>query len=40
MPAGRPRKQIEVVGSPCGIPSFAQAFVTNATAIPPAALGY
>ena len=31
---------VNVVGSPCGIPSAAQAYVLNATVVPPGSLGY
>ncbi len=31
---------VDVVGSPCGIPGTAQAYVFNATVVPQGALGY
>ena len=31
---------VNVVGSPCGVPNTAAAFVFNATAVPPGPLGY
>jgi hypothetical protein len=31
---------VDVVNSPCGIPNAAQAYVSNATVVPPDALGY
>jgi uncharacterized repeat protein (TIGR03803 family) len=31
---------VNVVGSPCGVPSLAQAYVFNATVVPAGALGY
>ena len=31
---------VDIVNSPCGIPNAAQAYVSNATVVPPDALGY
>jgi Beta-propeller repeat len=44
LPAGSPpfstTRDVNVTGSPCGVPATAQAFVFNATVVPPGFLGY
>ena len=44
LPAGSPSfssiRDVDVTASPCGVPPTAQAFVLNATAVPPGFLGY
>jgi hypothetical protein len=44
LPAGSPpfsiTRDVNVTGSPCSVPTAAQAFVFNATVVPPGPLGY
>ena len=44
LPPGTPpfntTRDVNVTGSPCGVPATAQAFVFNATVVPPGLLGY
>jgi hypothetical protein len=44
LPAGTPpftiTRDVNVTASPCGVPATAQAFVFNATVVPPGFLGY
>jgi hypothetical protein len=44
LPAGTPpfstTRDVSVIAAPCGVPATAQAFVFNATVVPPSSLGY
>jgi hypothetical protein len=44
LPAGTPpfssTRDVNVIAAPCGIPATAQAFVFNATVVPPSFLGF